>query len=169
MNQEVNNFTPKRSLMFTVDSILERIKTGEIKLTIRVDRGGKNPYGPPGTYAYIRETVQLVEVNPDSYVVEYVDGERRCIVGQPTKGMSLSRKTFARYMPKACARIIVAIQRVERRPVRSIRDDEVLAAGSASREDYYDLWDELNAERGYPIEDDPRGWFVFFEVVEVRK
>lgn len=160
---------PANSIMFTVEDILERISTGEITLTVRTYNGPRHRMGREGEQGYVKEKIHLVERHPDNYVVEYVDGTRRTIVGVPAKALNESRWTFARYMPRACARIIYEIEKIEFRPLESMTEADAKRAGSKSRAEYMKLWDTLNNERGYGRATKPNVRFVYFKVVEARK
>lgn len=53
------------------------------------------------------------------------------------------------YLPRAAARIFLKITAVRFEQVKDITEQQAKAEGVASRAAFLDLWDELNAKRGY--------------------
>jgi len=86
-----------------------------------------------------------------------------------------------RFMPRWASRITLEITDVRVERVQEISEDDVLAEGCGLRPWYLnasgypegprtagfaELWDSINAKRGYPWEDNPWVWVVEFERVE---
>lgn len=161
----------KTTLMFTVAALIPRLAKQEVGLTVRMPSksGKKDRYGGVGDVGYIREPVRLASQVTGSYAVEYADGKFRDIMGAPSKGLSVSRWTFAMYMPANCARMFYRVKRRQTRHLSTMNESDANRAGFDSVAAYMKAWDELNAKRGYPAADDPLVNFVYFDVIEVRK
>lgn len=139
--------------------------------------GCKSPFGEPGDRLWVRETHlnwwKLDEANRDgprvfSHVAAYAaDGYEL----QPGEKWIPSI-----HMLRAASRITLAVTGVRIERLQSITDDDALAEGifppgmecliGTPRDGFRNLWDSLNAARGYGWEANPWVWVVEFRRIE---
>jgi hypothetical protein len=65
-------------------------------------------------------------------------------------------------MPRAASRLTLTITEVRVERVQDITEADALAKGVASVAEYRELWNHLNAERGYGWGVNPWVWVVSF-------
>ena len=141
------------------------------------------PYGAPGTRLWVRESFALHGgVNEEgSQTIEYRadavkddSGERdgwwfgyRFIPG------SMPWRPLI-HMPRWASRITLEVTAVKVERVQDISEDDARAEGVRGNaigpwgcegliEDFSELWDSINAKRGYPWASNPWVWVVSFE------
>lgn len=131
--------------------------------TIRGDHGVTSPFGKPGDRLWVRETFS---VTGDAITYRAsVDGST-----QSAKGWKP-----AIHMPRTACRLAVDVMDVEIERLQDITSDDAVAegiephdSGDAAEEDafnrsaYAELWDSLNAKRGFSWKRNPWVWVVTF-------
>lgn len=121
----------------------------------------KCPYGIPGDRLWVRETWCYVGEVPGPEIIY--------------KATTPDFKGWASpiYMPRWASRITLEILSVRVERVQEISDSDCYAEGIKSelsdvlgepRIKYAELWDTLNAKRGYPWADNPWIWVIEFAV-----
>jgi len=119
------------------------------------------PYGQPGDRLWVRETF-----NDDRKETIYrADGD---MPGEWFDAGSKWRPAI--HMPRNRSRLTLEVTGVRVERVQSISDADVLAEGCEERlgrhvPAYIQLWDSLNAKRGYGWEKNPWVWVVEFKRV----
>lgn len=154
--------------------------------------GIKCPYGQPGDLLWVRETVQLFSVsgiygserNPEQWTLRYKAGGIKTVNAQSDGGWTKYSFTKWRpsiFMPRWASRLTLRITGVRVEQVQEISRDDVLAEGihrytfargvisdnpPDPRWKFIELWDTINAKRGYPWVSNPWVWVVEFEVIK---
>jgi hypothetical protein len=151
------------------------------------------PYGKPGDLLWAREAFRLPAVHDDRSPSEYVSRGAPFIVrweaddgvynARPKCGWGRLRPSI--HMPKALSRLLLRIESIDAEPVQEIRpmdawqegiqdascaeEDNPLATATAEQmvDRFRRKWDEINAGRGYPWEDNPVVWVVRFSVANL--
>ena len=140
----------------------------------------KCPYGKPGDRLWVRETFFF---RPDPYLALY----RAFDIDNRLPALSPDIEGFrwkpSIHMPRTAARLFLDVQEIRIEPLQDITDEGIQAEGivfdkklKAPRIDdniypslraaWIDLWDSINAKRGYPWSSNPWVWVVKYEVVE---
>ena len=145
------------------------------------------PYGKPGDRLWVKEALERGEmmggVFDDYHYALYCADKTRarrdppfCAPWQWKLG-----KLPSIFCPRWASRITLEITGVRVERVQEISEKDVLAEGCGLRPWYLnasgypegprtagfaELWDSINAKRGYPWEDNPWVWVVEFEVLE---
>lgn len=128
------------------------------------------PYGGPGDRLWARETFSSILVGSRCDAEAWVyraDGEDKAQVWRPSI-----------YMPRMASRITLRVKNVRVERVQDISGDDVAAEGcrfvwgnrqtlgsdeeGARRLLFSQLWDGINAKRGYSWESNPWVWVVEF-------
>jgi len=153
------------------------------------------PYGKPGDELWVRETWKPIRQDPDDgeWTVEYKTGNK-VNVGRmwPVEGhykeIDLSERLAEEYedkgympwkpsihMPRGASRIQLLVTDVRVERVQDISNKDAQAEGvddslgktiMTSKELFHELWDSINADRGYSWESNPWVWVIEFEVKE---
>ncbi len=143
---------------------------------------GACPYGSPGTRLWVRET--WAEVS--SGIIEY-----KASYQEPYTGLSdidhVGKKIkwkSPRFMPKVAARIWLEVTNVRVERLQEISDVDRLKEGISvmaataeellndykttemGRREFRELWDSLNAKRGYGWDVNPWVWVIEFKRVD---
>jgi len=166
------------------DPMIRAILAGTKTQTRRVARGTRNPYGMAGDRLWVREACRIWwdGCTAGGTVVEYrADGACRdvpavsivipgvariCGVGGLARyAQEHTRWRPSIHMPRQAARITLEVEDVRLDWLQLITEDDARAEGVGSRTEFAQLWDGINAERGYPWKDDPQVWVVRFRVV----
>ncbi|MCC7510237.1 MAG: hypothetical protein IT464_12830 [Planctomycetes bacterium] len=168
----------RRNLMFTVPEIIRGLVNKEVELTVRAipsgEFGGEHPpFGPVGHKGVVREDIKRVgsqaENEQGSYTIEYRDGATRTIIGPLPEVLKKNGWTWARYMPTECGRIVYRIMENKQGYLSDLTPEMVdKAVPGITLAGYMELWDKLNAERGYPAKNNPKVWMIWFGVVQVK-
>lgn len=123
----------------------------------------KSPYGVPGDRLWVRESWQAPALKKVYYrATDEVPSEIACKWGSPI------------HMPRWASRITLEITEVHVERVQEIKLPDVAAEGiSPDCEDgwdtthgFRDLWDKLNAPRGFDWESNPWVWVVGFKRID---
>ena len=121
------------------------------------------PYGVPGDRLWVREKFKIGQGRS----IVYFDTPSRW-----AEGMSWKRSIF---MPRWASRITLEVVNVRVERITDISDSDCYAEGIVSLqndilgEPYYsfkDLWDSINAKRGYPWSSNPWVWVIEFRKVK---
>ena len=136
----------------------------------------KCPY-PPGTRLWVRETWQE-GYNPDN-----IDKNGEIPLGYCYKAsdhdisaeFSLGKWRSPRFMPKAAARLWLEVKNVRVERIKEISNEDILAEGIndlgsyGANYDYFanEIWNSLNAKRGYPWENND--WVWVYEFMRTNK
>lgn len=125
------------------------------------------PYGVPGDHLYVRETWAYwgskEEPNP---LIVYRADEDKVLRWRPSI-----------HMPKRFTRLWLTVTGIRLERVQDITEEDAIAEGTRAtsigdfprqavwteRQDFANLWDSINAKRGYPWEDNPWVWVIEFE------
>ncbi len=134
-----------------------------------------------GDHLYVRET--FAYVSPDEHVCPYAECnvEYRADTGAPYPGQWPAEDAKGNpdapkwrpsiHMPKAVARIWLEVTEVRAQRLQEISFDDAIAEGvtddphgcrSECRRWFQELWDSLNAKRGYPFKNNPWVWAYTF-------
>jgi len=131
------------------------------------------PYGVPGDRLWVRETWSwrsgdiLADKAHEKYAIYAADNPNDC-----------GKYKSAMFMPRWASRITLEITSVRVQRVQEISADDCIAEGlsttlrehdavSALRTAYEQMWNSLNAKRGYPWESNPWVWVLEFKRIEV--
>lgn len=152
------------------------------------------PYGVPGDRLWVRETWNAVDCDDSGLHWNSRGvgghGERECMYWEPIykatcKNPSLVKWMPSIYMPRWASRITLEVKDVRVERVQDITESDAEAEGMRSlpimigerrttfekefgvtmRDSFRDLWDSINAKRGYGWDTNPWVWVVKFEVV----
>lgn len=144
-----------------------------------------SPYGVPGDRLWVREAFSYLLdcdgdtcgvhkyhadcANPENtkYVFSPFDGEFSGVAG------NTSWKT-ALFMPRWASRLTLEIVSIRVERVQEITHSDAVAEGltcyhenyQCAIDDYKDLWDSINAKRGYSWNSNPWVWVIEFKKVE---
>lgn len=146
------------------------------------------PYGQPGDLLWVRETFKITSHNTSVATVEYKDGDTwfRRFGEQKIGRFGVWRPSI--HMPRWASRITLEVTGVRVERVRDISYHDAIAEGCPT-DNYHDvhpvsgkqrgdimgrgrigptawfanLWDSINAKRGYSWASNPWTWVVEFE------
>ena len=133
------------------------------------------PY-PPGTRLWVRETWQKNYWNeamiPNKYAYK-ASPETWIYFSEEEKRLEKKWRS-PRFMPKAAARLWLAVKNVRVERVQEISNEDILAEGIndlgsyGANYDYFanEIWDNINAKRGYPWENNDWVWVYEFMRIE---
>lgn len=138
------------------------------------------PYGQPGDRLWVRETCLMQSVAEGPVLdIMYADHEDYDIC-YPSKGDAFDLGWRVRpsiFMPRWASRITLELTDVRVERVQEISEEDALAEGcfdekehdgSLPSEVFRDLWDSINAKRGYGWEVNPWCWVLTFRRVETQ-
>lgn len=128
------------------------------------------PYGRPGERLWVRETWDERTVQGERIVFYRAD------CGADGDGLKWRPSIF---MPREYSRINLAIISVRIQRVQDISEADIKAEGVErvryrgytkqtidDPEDFSDLWDSINAKRGYPWKNNPLVWVIGFRRIQ---
>jgi hypothetical protein len=143
------------------------------------------PYGMPGDRLWVRETSSAERYgglwgafDHAEVCVEYAAGggaEYRMLVGRDKAAFVPWRNRPSIHMPRWASRLTLEVREVRVERVQEIFREDCIDEGidvdggddqhrnRTARENYRELWDTINAKRGYPWESNPWVWVVRFE------
>ena len=128
------------------------------------------PYGSPGDVLWVRETWGVSSCYDGMAPRDIHSGAK--IAYFASGGTSGVKARPSIFMPRWASRISLRITRVEVQRVQVISTHDALAEGmvASDRESptdaFHNLWDTINAKRGFPWESNPWVWALTFERVE---
>jgi hypothetical protein len=137
------------------------------------------PYGQPGDRLWVRETFRVIDGQTQPRIaIDYrADPEDKwCRIGDFL--CDGKKWTPSIYMPRLASRILLEITNVRVERVQEISDKDCLAEGIADlaiplrpdltmyRSSYADLWDSINAKRGFGWDANPWVWVIEFRRIE---
>ncbi len=143
----------------------------------------KCPYGQPGDHLYVRETWRCVKYdNMDgdlNYGVEFKDGTRKYFKFDDSERYHQFGKYVFKegwqpsiFMPKEAARIWLEVTNVRVERLQEITYDDCLREGMwdygtdvDTLAAFQELWQKLNAKRGYGWDVNPWVWVISFKKV----
>jgi hypothetical protein len=133
----------------------------------------RSPYGKPGDLLWVRETHWL-DWYEDGVVVDGQPAHVHYRAGHPHPVIAKSIDGHWRpsiFMPRWASRITLRVTDVRVERVQEIHYSDVVAEGVT--DEFYnwsgkwvELWDRINAKRGYGWDINPWVWVVEFEVVQ---
>ncbi len=141
----------------------------------------KCPYGQVGDRLWVRETHKIwVKEGFDFWYALYKDGmgqECNCSVDAQTDDIWYRESAKWRpsiHMPRWASRITLEITEVRVERVQEISPEDVRSEGirgfgnldSTNMVEFIQLWDSLNAKRGYGWEVNPWCWCISFKAVD---
>lgn len=144
------------------------------------------PYGQPGDRLWVRETLRHGYINnhpkPDLHYV----ADKCPVLHIPTTAKPMTRVTLPSiFMPRWASRIMLEITDVQVERVQEIGEDDIRAEGIKAplvtvdhltvedpaycwEEAFAELWDSINAKRGFGWDVNPWVWVVNFKKVDGR-
>ncbi len=156
---------------------------------IRTESGKRKacPYGKPGDRLYVKESCRLCSVGDedgapllDPPVWYYADGD-------PGEKDRYAHLRTGRYVPKWAARLWLEVSNVRVERVQEISAEDVAAEGLwdkiaqtyhgelnsydrwGAKRQFEDLWNSINAKRGYGWDANPWVWVLEFKLGEASK
>ena len=136
------------------------------------------PYGQPGNTLWVRETWGIHECADAMYQRDRCEVGRGLLHYQADEGLHpVPRWRSPRFMPRWASRITLRVMSVRVERLQEITREDAKAEGAEEAEEgsligprfnFMNLWDSINAKRGYGWAVNSWVWVVGFEVVEVR-
>jgi hypothetical protein len=136
------------------------------------------PYGVPGDRLWVRETwYERYDGLDDTYCEGYAaDGEMKCgpvsATAHEAINMGARSKRPSIFLCRADSRITLEITDIRVQRVQEISEEDAKAEGvsadacfATARLSYEQLWDSINAKRGYGWEANPWVWALTFRVI----
>ena len=149
------------------------------------------PYGKEGDFLWVRESIRKRDISKNdipiygaNYVADFnpvmgVGDQGKTFLGRAITDWKWKRDTLPGiYMPRWASRITLKITEVRVQQIRqSSYDDRKKEGierdhpnvGQDLRRKFMDLWDLINAKRGYSWESDPWVWAITFERMDSAK
>lgn len=135
------------------------------------------PYGTPGDRLWVRETWVAASKWDDTRPRDIPEGEPFCYpASEEQRGISWGKNRPSIFLPRWASRILIEVVSVKVERVQEISEDDAIAEGiteEQAMEWYYDgphftgpfidLWDSINAKRGYDWDANPWVWVVEFK------
>jgi hypothetical protein len=112
----------------------------------------------PGDRLWVRETWAEVQTDDGNAIAYCADD------GQPP----VVRWRPSIHMPRSASRILLEVTNVRAQRVREITDEDARAEGcpagadNLSTKDFHELWDLINAKRGFGWDTNPWVWAIAF-------
>lgn len=152
------------------------------------------PYGPEGTRLWVREDHQFLKRDGRRVLVRYLaDGAERWVTltereeaKLDARRSELTRPQPGRFMYRSCSRILIPLVEIRLERLQDISEEDARREGvdpvewsedhggnpgdfMSYREGFREVWDRLNAERGYPWDQNDWVWVVRWNDVEVTR
>ena len=184
--------TKSRSIIFNAEMVRAILK-GTKTQTRRVVKSGHDildfPYGNLGDLLWVRETIKKKVIGLEwglygaTYAADFTavmgEGPRGSYCGRAVVDWKWKRDTLPSiHMPRWASRITLEITEVRAERIQQISYEDIRAEGVESnlnletteaRNDFLDLWDSINAKRGYSWESNPWVWVITFERVDTQE
>lgn len=142
----------------------------------------KYPYGSAGTRLWVREscwlrpelTRKMLREGADTWPPVIYAADQTETDREWTKEHGWIRRNSI-HMPRMACRLVLEVEDVRVERLQEITEAEIAAEGftpgegiwaGSIRAAFSELWDELNADRGFPFASSPWVWRVQFKVVE---
>lgn len=154
------------------------------------------PYGQPGDRLYVRETWATLQcyddmkprdMRPDAPIAYVCDGMVRNSRTVRASPLGITRPSI--FMPRWASRLILDVTDVQIARLQNITQKDAMAEGfmklpatgravlnpsgqyfgacwSSPRAGFLELWDKLNAKRGFPWASNPWVWVISFRRAE---
>lgn len=144
------------------------------------------PFGAPGHFLYVRETWRTLRCYDDikpsdmrsDLPIEY-DSDKATVNWPKRQSSPLGVTRPSIHMPRWASRILLEIRGVRVEKLQDITEEDARAEGVevvsvadvprnaywTCRQDFAQLWDALNAERGYGWDANPWVWVIEFRRV----
>ncbi len=134
-----------------------------------------------GDRLWVKETFNFLQGdgNPNDFGVHYIANDSAIWWADNGQMMDYpidTRKRPSIFMPRWASRILLEISEVRVQRVQEIIEEDAVAegllpavkewAGDSARHDYADLWDSINAKRGYSWDSNPFVWAISFRKLE---
>ena len=139
------------------------------------------PYGIPGDFLWVKESFRVVneyggdEWSTYSYPI-YKDGQLGPIAAlEEDYFYKKSKWQSPIFMPRWASRISLKIAGVRVEQLQGISYDDIKMEGIQKRlngvsldmkVDFYNLWDSINARKGYGWQENPWVWVIGFERID---
>lgn len=135
------------------------------------------PYGIPGDRLWVRETwnvmrwIKAEEERTGLQIVKYrADGNqlfKRYTIPAMWQEMYAKRWRPSIHMPRWASRITLEVTEVRVQRLEEISDADAVEEGCpAGVLEFQELWDSINAKRGYSWESNPWVWVVTFKPIQ---
>lgn len=142
-----------------------------------------SPYGIPGDRLWVRETWQALNVHRDIPMKQVTPQPPICCLAFKATEQDRKKERLPVYsgkwrpsifMPRWASRILLEITNVRVERVQEINEADALAEGVGfwgcdTIEVFQNLWDSINAKRGYSWESNPWVWVIEFKRVKEQK
>jgi len=164
----------------SVKAILDGRKT-QTRRVVKPELKKLIPHGQVGDRLWVREKIEVIGwfSGLQKARVEYATGESldaNCTEEQYIKAIQYSAWTPSIFMPRWASRLTLEITEVRAERLQEISDADILAEGITSsvesdaelRLRFRNLWDSLNAKRGYGWDKNPWVWVLEFDNIGVR-
>lgn len=140
------------------------------------------PYGKAGDYCYMREPL----IGTGGEVAYYMDEDaviaRHFLTGDPIPWRWKKDVLSGMFMPKEAARLIYRYKSIRVERLQDISEEDAIAEGAplgrvlgygrlgmeSHREGFIELWESINAKRGYGWDVNPWVWALEYAPVEVQ-
>ena len=141
----------EKPIIFSAESVVA-IFGGQKTQTRRVVKN-ENPRYRPGDILWVKEPWGVLS---DGKNIVY-RAESQCWNSSPFVKWKSSM-----YMPRYASRLTVKVINVRRERLQDISEEDAIAEGVATIDDYKTLWDKINGKK-YPWESNPLVWVIEFE------
>lgn len=134
------------------------------------------PYGVPGDRLWVKEPWAIAHDHiAPAYAVRYLaDGEVR-----PGLGTHFPKARSSMFMPRWASRLLLEVTRVRVERLKAISYEDILAEGISWPKDtggktnlevvrtgFEELWNKINAKRGYGWNENPWVFVIDYKVIE---
>lgn len=121
------------------------------------------PYGQEGSRLWVRETWRSAEA-PGGYFYRAAATDYMLQISTQENGKPWRPSI---HMPRAASRLTLEVLKVRVERVQDISEEDAQAEGVGywgcdTVEHFQDLWDSINAKRGYPWSSNPWVWVIEF-------
>jgi hypothetical protein len=126
-----------------------------------------NPYGVPGDRLWVREAFRLTDEQPP-WVIYAADSTMRAPDGSCRGHVYQGPWRPSIHMPRWASRLTLEITDVRVQRVREISEEDAIAEGCEAELDwtarmrFAELWNHINAKRGYGWDVNPWVWCLTF-------